>query len=314
MIRNSLLVTVVLLVMYQILLPSLSRKFSMSPNGHRDNIRRAEEYCYKRSTASRVVVGSSLAGELDPNELGPSYYNLAFGAGTALTGLEVIHRSGARPELVLIEVNIFDKAEDDTLLNHLFSPLGAVRKNLSLLWDENRPVNFVVGIPEAAVRKVRKLLDRRSTQRVATDPHKRGELSQHDPALFAQVVELARSDLEHPPREEALLEQLQKIEEAVKGLEKQGCHCVFFEMPIEPLLVASPHCTAIRNAAKRHFPPEQYSWIVPDSEFTYHTKDGTHLTRTCAQHFATHLAEQAQRIRSLQHQHTGFVARGGKDI
>jgi len=276
----------------------MTRRWFLDPGLRRGNIRRIEQFLAgDGATARRVILGSSMSQVLGDQVLGPDSFSLAMAGSSALTGLEVLRRSDAHPQIVLIEANLLDFAEDEALLGHAFAPiLAAVRQHSTIFRDENRPINFVVGIPAAGVRRLRNLVTwlRNDVPRSAA-PNPAG-VRGTDPVLFAKLMALETEHCNTPPDVEVLNAQCRKVREVVQILEKRGSICVFQEMPIEPSLVISKRCTTLREIAHRYFPDTEYRWIPPDRAGAYETKDGVHLTQDSARHRRQYLIEQIDRI------------------
>ena len=66
----------------------------------------AERYLVAPHNKRTVIVGSSVANGLPPEGFRPAdVATLSMAGNGAMTGLEIILRSGARPQLVLVEVD-----------------------------------------------------------------------------------------------------------------------------------------------------------------------------------------------------------------
>lgn len=52
-----------------------------------------------------VMVGSSLAANLDVEDMGEGVKSIALGGGASQTGLEIVKKSNSKPRIVLVEIN-----------------------------------------------------------------------------------------------------------------------------------------------------------------------------------------------------------------
>ena len=65
----------------------------MLQNQLQQNYSYAQDFIYEKKTPN-IIVGSSMAARMKNEFLADNYYNLSFGGGSVLTGLEIIKRSG----------------------------------------------------------------------------------------------------------------------------------------------------------------------------------------------------------------------------
>ncbi|HEY4283445.1 MAG TPA: hypothetical protein VGM62_10310 [Chthoniobacterales bacterium] len=279
MIKKSLLTAALLLVIYHLLFPHLSRKFYQINGQQRENYLRAQHYIYDCPAGTNIILGSSMSLELNQDMLGPSYYKLTFPGGNTLTALEIIRRSEKRPPLVLIETNNIAPNPDEQFLHDLFSPwLFQLRRYSPVFKEEGRPANFVVGIVEACVRRTDQLRSGRGRSR--TDNSAVSQTAGVDQELFAKLLRGNHEVLVHPLSPARLSEGVTKLGEYVDELTRTGTTCVFFEMPIDSSLMNLPQPAGVREAVTTRFPKDKYRWFEFANDHDYNTVDGMHLTRT----------------------------------
>src|SRR5579862_1872882 len=150
--KKSLATTLILLLAYQVILPYVPRRYMLEQVRQQGNILKAEEYLCSSNQPCQVIVGSSLSARLNPSVLGKDCFNLALNGGSALTGLELLVRSGARPRLVLVEINNLDREVDRAFVDDEISPVfSLLRRHFSIFREENRPADLVAGVEAKAL-------------------------------------------------------------------------------------------------------------------------------------------------------------------
>jgi hypothetical protein len=83
-----------------------------------------ERYIYEAPHKPVVMLGSSILTMIPPSNCRPdNVASIYLQAGSAITGLEVIRRVGARPSVVFVEVTTAIMGEDAKLLGTVFIPL-----------------------------------------------------------------------------------------------------------------------------------------------------------------------------------------------
>ena len=256
----------------------------------------AQRYLYDEQGPSRVViVGTSLAQRIRNAWLPPQTINIALSGQSSFDGLEIIVRSGKRPDLVLIETNVLNKDADSGFLASLFNPaLFHARAWLPSLREEHRPIPELKGwvkarldsqrSREGRVKEVDSKTDdpRHETKGPAGEPRVNRRLAVAIEALRRYQKAYAR-----PIDARLLRTRLARLREIVDRLEERGTRIVFFEMPTHPSLCRSPRLASIRKAVMRAFPGYAY-YRDPDCE-RYRVTDGLHLDDRSALYFARQL-------------------------
>ena len=287
LIGKTLLLVIVMLVVYHVVWPHLSRKYFLLSGMQRDNYSRAQRYFYDTPDRASVILGSSLSLRLDEQALGPDALKLAFGGGNIWTGLEIIRKAGKHPAIVLIEINQIAWNRNDEMLGDLFSPgWSTLRRWSGIFREEGRPSNFVVGRLEVLVRKGCRLGDRILDFSPDPDPN------QVNPELFDRLLSMHRRMLYDVLPEADLATRTARLAEQVNALTAGGSVCVFYEMPIHSSLVDLPAPVAVRDAMQKQFPRDKYYWLSFPSDHVYQTSDAYHLTQTEANKLSELIAQQ----------------------
>jgi len=222
------------------------------------NRMRAENYLASPGEAT-VLVGSSLTYRLPPAILGPDIANLAMAGGAPATGLALIDQSGERPKLVLVEINLLDRAADLAAVHSLVAfPERQLRGALRALRAGYDPVNV-------AERGLQALL------------HKADEDLVPPPDAIRQLIAGQQQVMAHPPDAGVLRGRLAETMAMVSTLQARGIRVGFFEMPIDPSLRDLPAAKMVRQAVRQRFLPGHFCWLNLSIAGALHTLDGIHL-------------------------------------
>jgi hypothetical protein len=133
---------------YQVLVSGGVLPASEGVTQRQNNIVRAQRYVYQDdSDLKMVIVGSSLAANVNEKYIGEGVKNIAFGAGVSKTGLEIVKRSKSKPQSILVEINDVDflRKIDADLLDSLYHPIFyLLRQYVPMLREEYRPVSVFI--------------------------------------------------------------------------------------------------------------------------------------------------------------------------
>lgn len=129
-ILRILIVFTALFAAYNAFLAIFTPRVNIIQNQWSANIAFAQEYLYAKIPPKNIIVGSSLASRLDGAMLeNAGIYNLAFGGGSAITGLMIIAthakaHANALPHRIFIEENIaLIRGSDRAMVERLFMPI-----------------------------------------------------------------------------------------------------------------------------------------------------------------------------------------------
>jgi hypothetical protein len=295
MIKKSLITAFVLLLAYHFALPHLSRDYYWIPGQQRANYIRAQQYVNDSPSEVGVVVGSSMSNELSEEILGKDFVKLTFPAGGSFTGLDIIERSGKRPEFVLIEINMLLRATDDGLLDDSTSAWRRKLRTASPMFkEEGRPSNFQVGFLKGIVEKACNGFARIMNGGKKPEPVPPPPM---DPEVMKEVMRANRDVLGKPVPGEDLAARVKRMGELVDGLAGAGTRCVFYEMPIDRTLVDLSSPAAVRKAMVDRFPKDKYDWIGIDPSRDYETSDGIHLVRPDADEVTRQILDAVEKLK-----------------
>ncbi len=246
----------------------------------------AQRYLYDEQGPSRIViVGTSLAQRIRNAWLPRQTINIAMSGQSSFDGLEIIDRSGKRPDLVLIETNVLYKDADQGFLDGLFNPaLFRIRAWLPSLREEHRPIpEFktwlgrtlkAVHSPGGPAKDGPKTNGNEAVRRVGADTA-RGGRDDRRRAVAVEALRRHQKAYARPIDGTVIQARLGRLREIVGRLERRGTRIVFFEMPTHPSLCESPRLRGIREAVQRAFPGHAY---LRDRHCErYRVTDGLHL-------------------------------------
>jgi len=290
-ILRPVLIFLFLMSFYQVLVSGGVLPASEGVTQRQHNIIRAQRYVYRDdSDLKMVIVGSSLAGNLNEKHIGEGVKTIAFGAGSSKTGLEIVKRSKSKPQIVLVEMNDvnFLRKLDSDLLDSLYHPIYYwMRQYLPMLREEYRPASvFINGfksrLQQNLERMSRKELDSLESRNVTP------EISQK---TIQTVVENESKPLSEKDAE-TMIQEADLMRNQIAEIKKNmGAKVVLFEIPRESRVNASLRMKQVRELAKKLFPPDRFEWLPPPKEREWRTNDGIHLIRSDARDFAEFLRD-----------------------
>jgi hypothetical protein len=221
----------------------------------------AERYLLVPSEKRTVIVGSSVAKALPPEGFRPADVATIFMPGNgAMTGLEIILRSGARPQLVLVEVDFADRGVDEDLISHLFDPtMVALRRAMPIFQDENNLLNLLVKA-SLSHRSHNAAADRPNVS-VAEWRNKIRERIDYYVAGFGHPYKLSQAFL-------------RRLKTQIEELETRGTRVVFFFDPLDQEIAAAPEIGGWRQTVRDAFFDHQF---IPAAGGSLHLLDGIHF-------------------------------------
>jgi len=290
-ILRPVLIFMFLMSFYQVLVSGGVLPASEGVTQRQHNIIRAQRYVYRDdSDLKMVIVGSSLAGNLNEKHIGEGVKTIAFGAGSSKTGLEIVKRSKSKPQIVLVEMNDvnFLRKLDSELLDSLYHPIYYwMRQYLRMLREEYRPASVFINsfksrLQQNLERMSRKELDSLESRNVT-------------PEISQKVIQTVVDNESKPLSEkdaETMIQEADLMRNQIAEIKKNiGVKVVLFEIPRESRVNATLRMKQVRELAKKLFPPDRFEWLPPPKEREWRTNDGIHLIRSDARDFAEFLRD-----------------------
>ena len=289
-ILRPVLIFLFLMSFYQVLVSGGVLPASDGSSLIQNNIVKAQRYVYQDdSDLKMVIVGSSLAANLNVKHIGEGVKSIALGGGASQTGLEIVKRSKSKPPIVLVEINdTIVRQIDADLVDSLYHPIFYwMRQYLPMMREEYRPVSVFIHY----------LKSRSSQQYLNLSKEKLDSLEARylTPELSQKGIQMT-VDVESKPLSEKDAENIKKEAELIKTQiaeiqKNSGTKVVLFDIPLESRVNAAIRKKQVRELAKKLFPSDRFEWLPPPPPREWRTNDGTHLIRSDARDFAEFLRD-----------------------
>lgn len=326
LIRRSLVALLVIAVGYAALLPFTELPGFIRGSQWELNVMAAEQYVYERPDAPVVVVGSSISYWL--KDLPEDWFNLALAGEGCLTGLDIIERSEARPQTVLVEINVAERSPNAGLVDGLLMPgLRQAKRSTPALRERNEPAHVTfrclylgsyyagrvfekIGlVDEVADRDTRPLKGLALVRNESPTPQAEGAVAStksetSEPAEpgaggggVLREVRLQAVQTRYDPV--VLTARLQDIRQRVESLEARGVRVILFEAPEDAATYDSPRRSQLRELARQVLPPDRFAYMPRPTNQSFHTRDGTHMTAESAERYCRWLFDHVPTKESL---------------
>jgi hypothetical protein len=275
---------------YQVLVSGGVLPASDGASQIQNNIVKAQRYVYQDdSDLKMVIVGSSLAANLNVKDIGEGVQSIALGGGASQTGLEIVKRSKSKPRIVLVEINnTIIRKIDSEFLDSLYHPIFyLLRQYLPMLREEYRPISVFIDSLKSRSKPNLKLMTREALDSL--------EGRNITPELSQKAIQTI-VDVESQPLPEKDAEIFKKEAELIKTQiaeinKNSGAKVVLFEIPLESRVNAAIRRKQLRDLANKLFPSDRFEWLPPPKEREWRTNDGVHLIRSDARDFAEFLRD-----------------------
>ena len=289
-ILRPVLVFLFVMSFYQVLVSGGVLPASDGVSMMQNNIVKAQRYVYQDdSDLKMVIVGSSLAANLNVKHIGEGVKTIALGGGSSKTGLEIIKRSKNKPPIVLVEINdTIVRQIDADLLDSLYNPIFYwMRQYLPMMREEYRPVSVFINSLKSRSQQNIKMMTREKLDSLE-GRNLTPELSQKaiQTTVDIQSKPLFEKDAKNIKQEADLMKT--QIAEVKKNT---GAKVVLFDIPLESRVNATLRMQQVRELAKKLFGPDRFEWLPPPKEREWRTNDAIHLIRSDARDFAEFLRD-----------------------
>ena len=289
-ILRPVLIFLFLISFYQVLVSGGVLPASDGATVNQSNIIRAQRYVYQDdSDLKMVILGSSLAANINVKDIGEGVKSIALGGGTSKTGLEILKKSKSKPPIVLVEINdTILRQIDVELLDSLYHPIFYwMCKYLPMMREEYRPVSVFMDSLKSRSKQNLKLMTRKELDSL--------EFRNLSPELWQKGIQMT-VDTQSKPLSEKDAKNMKQEADLMKNQiaeikKNTGTKVVLFDVPLESRVNATLRIKQVRELAKKLFPPERFEWLPPPKEREWRTNDGTHLIRSDARDFAEFLRD-----------------------
>ena len=288
MIKKTLIYTLILFLLYNLVLYFWRPEF-ISPQGFwQDNQVKAQNYLYTNECddAENIIVGSSMSFRISTDNL-PGFCNLSLLGENYIKGLELMKEKGKYPKRVFIETNFpAGRSKEGLFYDVLYNPiLYPTRRYLPALRDGKQPMLVTASkIEEYAVIYNIKEQNRDKYSAIFK------RLAEPTPGIgLFQGFENAVSSQE-------INKQLNDLNTFILDLESHNTEIIFFEMPLYKTLYYSPRVESIRKAFNDYFSPDKYIYLPKPGYNEYQTLDGLHLGKEETERFTRQFKIQADSL------------------
>jgi len=271
-----------LLVLYQILVFGGAIAPSNGINQFQTNTIKAQRYLHDRQNdLQMVLVGSSIANNIQAEYIAPPVVNLGMAGGCAQTGLEIVRENTLKPNVVLVEMNsTIERGEDRELVEALFNPFWRlVRDRFSIFRQEYRPVSAFVDNLRKENRKSTNL----SRESIQDSPLRQKEIERIVAENSSQLPEELKAKIE---------KEAEVIKSQIADLEQAGIQAILVEFPGEKVVKQTVRYRQVRELTRSLFPRDRYQWLPDPPDRDWIASDGIHLIAPDAQVYGAFLKEQ----------------------
>lgn len=269
MIKKTLIYSLGLFLIYNLVLYFWNPSFISSQGFWQDNQIKAQEYVYTKNYdhTENIIVGSSMSFRIASDSLN-GFCNLAFLGESYINGLELIIEKGKYPKRVFIETNFPASINNkglfyDVLYNPVLNPL---RTYLPALRDGKQPILIASSELEYSILNYTINKDERDKYAAIFKTFAEPVPGVGLYAGFTQ--EVTSSEME---------KAFGDLNNLIDDLKSHGTEVIFFEMPYYRTLYYSPRVTSLRKIFREAFPPNEYAYLPQPGYDEYQTLDGLHL-------------------------------------
>ena len=288
-ILRPVLIFLFLMSFYQVLVSGGVLPASDGVSLIQNNIVKAQRYVYQDDyDLKMVIVGSSLAGNINVKHIGEGVKSIAFAGGASQTGLEIVKRSKSKPQIVLVEINdTIIRKIDANLVDDLYHPIFYwMRQYLPIMREEYRPISVFIDYLKSRTQQYTNLSKEKLDSLEARNLTP--ELAQKGIQMIVDVESkhLSKNDTKN------IKKQAEFIKTQIAEIQKNsGVKVVLFDIPLESRVNAAIRRKQVRELAKKLFPSDRFEWLPPPKEREWRTNDGVHLIRSDARDFAEFLRD-----------------------
>ncbi|SHJ49762.1 hypothetical protein SAMN02745146_3253 [Hymenobacter daecheongensis DSM 21074] len=313
LIVRSLLIAGLLLGGYSLLLHQLPAALVIPQGINQDNQIKMQQYVYGRPEAySAVIVGSSLAAKLRSYALPAHTYNLAFRGQSVFEGFEILRRTGQVPKLILVEVDVLDRASDASTAATLFHPImHPLRQALPALREQNQPLNQLFGLGFRVLERLKPAAAGRIREKVggaalpsataAAAEAPEAPTTAQDAALALKMEQGMRQNFAQLPDTAMFRQNVQALRTYIDYFSQRGSRVAFFEMPISAVACQSNKLNYMRQQLLTMFPRQRFTYLPQPDCQAYTTTDGMHLSDASALRYSHELNRQLTLLHSLSY-------------
>lgn len=226
----------------------------------KENHTKAQFYLNEQANPRVVLCGTSLSS-LMTLWLPDSVYDLSIVGGSALTGVELVKKSGKIPGALGVELNFLLRTEDPYINEDALHPIwNPIRKYLPAFNAYHQPADILT----AAWQKHQMRLQVLSVPPSSPNPRQ---------STYDANIGLRKADYAELPDSALCVEMRDYLYGILNEMQAKGCRPFFYLMPMDTALLHSNRIRAYLN----YFQNSPFPIILPDTTFNWKTADGEHL-------------------------------------
>ena len=221
-----------------------------------------ERFIYAHPSKPVVMLGSSILTEIPPLHCRPENVAHIYLQGrSAMTGLEVLRRVNARPEVVFVEISTAAIGADEKLLAAVFNPVYRHLRTAIPSLRHNR--NWVVLFYRRKIHRWH-----RPSHDLKWPEESIEQWNQSRALQFAPMVH----EFENDSGVDSIVPGIAAL---VRDLQRSGTRVIFYD-PVDPRLRALPRARSLREKVQAAV-PEAEMIEAPDAERPLYRWDGLHF-------------------------------------
>jgi hypothetical protein len=285
MVKKIIIFTTGLLVIYGFILTFIHPAWKPLRNMWQDNVVLGENYIYYSKEKKVVIVGSSLGSVIKNNYLPGNTFNLSLIGSSIFSGLEIIKKADTNPDVIVIEINHFERNADPELIDKMFSPYSYYsKKGFNVFREENNPYSLFIG---PFISKSGKFIINRGKS-----SENESKAKPFNKEVYELVLDKAINEFDKVNDDSCLLNNIKLLKDYEKYFKKRNVRFVFFEIPMDKRVSNSRMLSQTKKILYTHFPPDSYLYIRDDNPESYLTSDGKHMNDSSSIKFARFLSAQ----------------------
>jgi len=287
MIKKAILVSIILLLIYEVLLQTCVIKTGITQNQRHSNTVIAEKFILNETEGSAILVGSSIGARLNQEELGDKIFNLSLGGLGVFDGMELIRKLNRIPNQLLIEINVLKRGASEPFDSE-FKYLEV--KKISLKSKSFQSIYQPAGIVGEwfGYSVIGKIFYKLKLKLLSSDTFKKKE-QKESKNQFVKVDSLIQEKLR-----KSIVETVDSLKIRNNILKLRNT--IELIKPKKIIFVQIPSGYSVNHSLNNQFTIEelhkmvikntQIDFFIPDSLDLYDTTDGVHLEFNSAKLFS----------------------------
>ncbi|HLA59602.1 MAG TPA: hypothetical protein VK622_12600 [Puia sp.] len=289
MIRRSLILTAVLLILFEAFIRLSDIKWDTSQNDKAINLISAQNFIYNLPDnevgMDTLIIGSSISRKLLPDSLGEHYVNLAFNGWSSYDGLELVRLTRKKPACIMVETNIVG---NQILQQDMVSSLRPLSYYTNTTFKSfqlrNQPIGLMVGYFKNLMKN--KIEEQKKKKR-------------ENLALYKFNLQLEKKKLWQTIPDSVLDAKFTVLKSMINHFRRENINVIFFEAPIDEELENTATVVKLRKYFHLYFPVGQYTYLPGPKINNFSYSDGFHLTAESAVVYTLYLKQQLNDLNNV---------------